>query len=527
MSDTHAELTGPDFTRGIPLSTIPEDGMVAGHANGKAVLVARRADEVFAIGAHCTHYSAPLIGGLVVGDTVRCPWHHACFSLRTGEALAAPALSDVVPWQVEQRDGICFVTGEIAPAGAMYKRHNARGPRRDDTPGPASVVIVGAGAAGNAAAEMLRREGYTGRLTLIGAEDSVPYDRPNLSKDYLAGTASEEWIPLRSDEFYKQHAIDLLSGRQVSGVDIPSRRVTLDDGSSHEFEALLLATGAEPIRLPVRVDDGRRVHYLRTLGDSRAIIAAAAGARRAVVIGTGFIGLEVAASLRARGLEVHVVGPEARPLERVLGRECGDFLRGIHQEHNVTFHLQRTANLIDAESVTLDNGERIAAELVVAGIGVRPNGALAVQAGISVSQGILVDEYLETNAPGIYAAGDVARYPDAHGGGRIRVEHWVVAERQGQTAARNMLGYREPFTAVPFFWSQHYDATISYVGHAEHWDEVAISGSLERRDCTIGYRSEGRTLAVATIGRDRVSLTAEVLMEREDWASLATLTSAR
>lgn len=527
MSDTPAAPTGPDFVRGLPLSTIPDGGMVAGHVHGNAVLVARRGDEVFAIGAHCTHYSAPLIDGVLVGDTVRCPWHHACFSLRTGEALAAPALSGVTPWQVEQRDGMCYVTHEMISPIARPVRHRVSGSRRGDTPAPTSVVIVGAGGAGNAAAEMLRREGYTGRVALIGAEGAVPYDRPNLSKDFLAGTASEEWIPLRSAEFYKQHEIDLLSGRRVSGMDIPGRRVTLDDGSAHEFGALLLATGAEPIRLPATVDDGRRVHYLRTFDDSRAIIAAAAGAHRAVVIGAGFLGLEVAASLRTRGLEVHVVGSERLPLERVLGHECGNFVRGIHAEHGVIFHLQRTAIRVDAESVTLDNGERIEAELVVAGIGVRPNDALAVQAGIPVSKGILVNQYLETTIPGIYAAGDVARYPDARGGGHIRVEHWVVAERQGQTAARNILGHRAPFTSIPFFWSQHYDATISYVGHAEHWDEVAISGSLERRDCTIAYRSEGRTLAVATIGRDRVSLTAELFMEREDWESLATLTSAR
>ncbi len=523
MSDAPAELTGPDLTRGIPVASIPDGGMIAGHADGKAVLVARRGDEVFAIGAHCSHYSGPLVDGILVGETVRCPWHHACFSLRTGEALAAPALSAVACWQVEQRDGACYVTREIAPAKAAH----ARRARRGDTRAPRSVVIVGAGAAGNAATEMLRREGYTGRLTLIGADDSVPYDRPNLSKDFLAGTAAEEWIPLRPVEFYQEHDIHLLTGRRVATVDIAGRRVVLDDGTSHGFEALLLATGAEPVRLPAAVDPGRRVHYLRTLADCRAIIAAAAGAHRVVVIGASFIGLEVAASLRARGLEVHVVAPDERPLERVLGRECGDFVRGIHEAHGVTFHFKRTASQIDAEAVTLDSGERITADLVVAGIGVRPAVSLAVQAGLAEAQGITVDQYLQTSAPGIYAAGDIARYPDARGGGRIRVEHWVAAERQGQTAARNMLGQREPFSAVPFFWSQHYDVAINYVGHAERWDEAVVSGSLERRDCTIGYRSERRTSAVATIGRDQTSLTAEVLMERGDWTALATLTKAR
>jgi len=501
--------------------------MIAGHADGKAVLVARRGDEVLAIAGHCTHYSAPLVDGVIDGETVRCPWHHACFSLRTGEALAAPALTNLACWHVERRDGMCFVTREVAPESAVPVKTRAGGTRRGDGPIPASVVIIGAGAAGNAAAEMLRREGFAGRLTLVGAEDSLPSDRPNLSKDYLAGTAAEEWIPLRSAEFYREHGIDLLPGRRVSAVDLPGRRAVLDDGTSRGFEALLLATGAEPVRLPATVDPGKRVHYLRTLSDSRAIIASAAAANRAVVIGASFIGLEVAASLRARGLEVHVVAPEERPLERVLGRACGDFVRGVHEAHGVTFHLRHTVGQIDAEAVTLDSGERIPAGLVVAGIGVRPNEELAVQAGLAVAKGIVVDQYLRTSAPGVYAAGDVARYPDPRGDSPIRVEHWVVAERQGQAAARNMLGRREPFTAVPFFWSQHYDVTISYVGHAERWDEVAISGSLEQRDCTIGYRTDGRTVAVATIGRDRVSLTAEMLLERGDWTALAALTSAR
>jgi NADPH-dependent 2,4-dienoyl-CoA reductase/sulfur reductase-like enzyme len=451
-----------------------------------------------------------------VGDTVRCPWHHACFSLRTGAAVRAPALNPVARWAVEQREGVCYVTGEIEGAAAATAR--AIGPGA-----PASVVIVGAGAAANAAAEMLRREGYTGPVTMIGAEDTVPYDRPNLSKDYLAGTASEDWIPLRSPDFYEEQKIRLVLGRRATALDVGGRRVALDDGSSHEFGALLLATGAEPVRLPAANSDTARVRYLRSLADSRTIIADTAGARRAVIIGASFIGLEVAASLRTRGLEVQVVAPARRPLERVLGPELGDYVRGLHEAHGVTFHLGHSVGGIDGGTVMLDSGERIQGDFVVAGIGVRPREELAAQAGLTVDNGVVVNEYLETSAAGIFAAGDVARYPHARTGARIRVEHWVLAERHGQAAARNILGQRKPFDEVPFFWSQHYDTAISYVGHAERWDEVKVSGSLPDADCTVSYLLEGQVLAVATVGRDRTSLEAEVAMERGDRNALAAL----
>ena len=508
MSNENAALTGPDFASGIALSDVADGCMLVGHAQGKPVLLARQGDEFFAVGALCTHYSGPLGEGLLVGDTVRCPWHHACFSLRTGEALRAPALKPVARWTVEQRDDMLFVTGEIEPSEL--------GPAR--TPvvtSPASVVIIGAGAAGNAAAEMLRREGYSGTVTMIGADSMVPYDRPNISKDFLAGSAPEEWIPLRTPEFYDEHKIQLVLGRRVTRIDVSGRRVELDDGRFHSFGALLLATGAEPIHLPTPSSDGSRVLYLRTLADSRAIIAAAKDARAVVVIGASFIGLEVAASLRARGLEVHVVGLEARPLERVLGAELGDFVRTLHEQHGVTFHLENSVVGIDAGSATLKSGETIAADFVVIGVGVRPNDELAAHAGLAVEKGVVVNELLETSAPGIFAAGDIARYTDPRSGEKIRVEHWVAAERQGQAAARNILGRRERYTDVPFFWSQHYDTAISYVGHAERWDTVEVSGSVAQGDCAVRYLVNGRALAVATVGRDLESLKAELGMERE------------
>jgi NADPH-dependent 2,4-dienoyl-CoA reductase/sulfur reductase-like enzyme/nitrite reductase/ring-hydroxylating ferredoxin subunit len=513
MGGAQGELVGPDLREGVAASEISDGGLLLGHAGGEAVVLARRGDELFALGATCTHYGGPLAEGLIAGDTLRCPWHHACFSLRSGEALGAPALNPIACYAVVRE-------GDRVKVGAkLAEEARARPPG-----GPARVVIVGAGAAGHAAAEMLRRLGYGGELTLIGAADEPPVDRPNLSKDYLAGTAPEEWIPLRPPEFFVEKDIQLLSGARVAGLDVGARTVALADGRTLAWDALLLATGATPVRLPLPGADLPHVRTLRTLADSRAIIALAREGSRAVVIGASFIGLEAAASLRARGVEVHVVAPEARPLERVLGAEVGDFVRRVHESKGTVFHLGQTAARIDEAQVTLSSGETLPAELVVLGVGVRPDVALAQAAGLAVDNGVLVDEHLMTSAPGVYAAGDAARFPDprpgAPAGARLRIEHWVVAQRQGQTAAKNLLGARVAYRDVPFFWSAHHDAVIAYVGHADPAEcEIDVDGDLDARDARVTYRRGGETRAVATLFRDRDSLEAEAALERA-WGRL-------
>ena len=498
----------PDFRSGFALRDLPDGGTVLGRVDAEDAILVRRGDQVFAVGAHCTHYHGPLAEGLVVGDTVRCPWHHACFSLRTGEPVRAPALDPIACWRVERVGDKAYVRERLpepSPGKETAMSGNA----------PASVVIIGGGGAGLAAADMLRRTGYDGPLTMVSADDSPPSDRPNLSKDFLAGTAQEDWIPLRSPEFYTERRIDLLLNSRVSSLDVPQKLVQLENGQRLSFDALLIATGAEPVRLDIPGADASQIHYLRTFTDSKAIVARAESAKSVVVVGTSFIGLEVAASLRARGLAVHVVAPESQPLERVMGPEVGRFIRQIHEEHGVVFHLGRTVARVAGRGVTLTDGTALEADFLVLGVGVRPASGLAEQAGLTIDRGIAVNEYLETSAPGIFAAGDVARWPDPHTGDRIRVEHWVVAERQGQTAARNILGHRERFNAVPFFWSQHYDVTINYVGHAERWDQVTIDGSLDARDCAVSYLRGGRARAVATIFRDLPSLQTEARMEAD------------
>lgn len=497
MATTQKEDSGPDLTKGITLADFNGKSMLRGHVGKKSVLLARVGDDVLAVGAKCTHYSGPLDEGIVVRDTVRCPLHHACFSLRTGEALSAPAFDPLPCWLVE-RDGDRLVVREKVAA--------APPPRTATDDQPQDIVIIGGGAAGFACAEMLQRRGFAGRLTMLSEDADAPCDRPNLSKDFLAGSAPDEWMPLKPESFYTDHNIDLQLATTVTKIAVPEREVTTADGRVIPFDRLLIATGAEPVRLPIPGADQPHVFMLRSFADSRAIIAHAKAAKSAVVLGSGFIGLETAAALRERGLDVNVISLDARPLEKILGPQLGDFIRALHESHGVTFHMGASLAGIGAETVTLSDGAQLPADLVIIGVGVRPRTALAEAAGLAIDHGVLVNAQLETAAPGIFAAGDIARWTSGSGERVMRVEHWVVAERQGQVVAENMLGARMPFRDTPFFWSAHYDVTIRYVGHVEGWDSIEVDGDVAAHDCTVSYRKDGRVLAVATIGRDRAAL---------------------
>jgi apoptosis-inducing factor 3 len=320
---------------------------------------------------------------------------------------------------------------------------------------------------------------------------------------------------LRPPDYYRDRKIDLLLNSRVSSLDTRKKQILLENGRTLEFDALLLATGADPVHLPIEGATDSQLCYLRTLADSKAIIAKATSAKHVVVVGASFIALEVAASLRTRGILVDVVAPESQPLERIMGVRAGLFIRKLHEAHGVIFHLGAAIRRLHDRAVTLSNGTVVDADFLVLGVGVRPSVTLAERAGLAIDRGIEVNQYLETSVPGIFAAGDVARWPDAHTGERIRIEHWVVAERQGQVAAKNILGQREKFDAVSFFWSQHYDVRLNCVGHVEKWDAVDIDGSLDARDCAVTYRKGGRALAVVTISRDLPSLQTEAAMEAE------------
>lgn len=496
-----------DLSLGLEQDELADGTALLGHVGGEELLLARIGNEFFAVDARCTHQRGPLVEGAVVDGTIRCPWHHACFDLRTGEAVRAPAFVSLSCWAVELRDHRVFVSGKKGQPQVSKTCRSA-----DDVPN--QIVIVGGGAAGFAAAEMLRRKKFAGSIVMLSGDAAAPVDRTKLSKAYLAGNASGNQVPLAPESFYSENDIDLRLTTEVARIDAGSREIALSDGHIVRYDRLLLATGAEPIRLWIPGADQANVHYLRSLADCRAIIARAETARRAIILGASFIGLEVAAALRTRGIDVHVVAPEKRPLERILGQEMGRFVQSLHEEHGVIFHLNETAISIAGTRMTLKSGAILDGDFVVAGIGVRPRIDLAVKAGIAINRGVVVNPCLETSAKGVFAAGDIARWPDPHSGGSLRVEHWVVAERQGQTAALNMMGHRKKFTAVPFFWSQHYDVPINYVGHAENWDQVAVEGDISRGVCVMRFKRNGRTLAIASISGDRESLQAEISMER-------------
>jgi apoptosis-inducing factor 3 len=504
-TETAGTTIGPDLQQGVRVSDLADGGMLAGHVGEESVLLVRKGDELFALDAFCTHYHGPLAEGALVGETIRCPWHHACFSLRTGSAVAAPAMRPLRVFRTVREGDLVRV---LPDPSAVTTKSVATVAGREH------VVIVGAGAAGSFAAAELRRIGFDGRVTLLTRESRLPYDKPNLSKDYLAGRAPQEWIPLRGETDYAADRVDLRLRTTVDRIDAAHCEMRLATGDRIRFDRLIIATGAVPRRLQIPAAPTARIYYLRTWADADALRGVIDAVRNVVVIGSGFIGLEAAASLRERGLEVTVVGREERPMEAVLGRELGEFVRRTHEAHGVRFRLGRQPVEIRAGSVLLDDGSAEQADIVIAAVGVEPDVALAAQAGLAVDRGVVVNHLLQTSSPNIFAAGDAARFPYTRSGSSIRVEHWAVAGRQGQVAARNATGLREHYTAVPFFWSQHYDLVFAYVGHAERADNVELYGSLDEHNAAAVYRDSGRVTAVVTLFRDDVSLAVEAAMER-------------
>ena len=475
------------------------------------VLLARVDGRFHAVSAVCTHYGGPLAEGVLCGTRVMCPWHHAVFNVVNGDMVEPPALDALTCYDVR-------VEGERVLVGVPEDNETRRMPemvQRDTAVDSRQFVIIGAGAAGYAAAQTLREEGFRGNVVMITREDRAPYDRPNLSKDYLHGHAEPEWMPLRPDEFFKDHDIQLVLNKEVTSVDARSKTITFDTDETMEYDALLVATGGAPVRLNIPGSDLKNVCLLRSFADADSIIETASRSRRVVVVGASFIGMEAAYSLRERGLEVTVIAPSQEPFEATLGAEVGALFRRVHESHGVRFKLGSIVYRFEGkhhiEAVTLDNGERVEADMVVVGVGVHP--ATQFLAGVELDDhgGVLVDSHLRA-AEGIYAAGDIASFIDSRTGERMRIEHWRTAQQQGRTAARNMLGRDVEFDGVPFFWTQQFDAGLLYVGHAKSWDQIIYRGDVSARDFLAFYVKNDRVLAVAGMNRDREMAEIEVQM---------------
>ena len=482
-------------------------------AAGTEIILARVSGNFHALGAHCTHYGAPLVEGVLNGQRLVCPWHHACFNVTTGDLQDPPALDALPSYEVRiENDQVIVRVPDNAP-----HRRTPRMIKRDQKD-ERLFVIVGGGAAGYAAAQTLREDGFTGRLVLITRENRLPYDRPNLSKEYLQGRAEPEWLPLRPDDFFAEHDIEVMQGKEIERIDAGKKTVNFADGGSLLCDAVLVATGADPRKLPFQTDAQRNVFLLRSYADADALVAAAEKGKRAVVIGAGFIGMEVASSLKARGCEVTVVAPDEVPFQKILGAKIGKLFQEVHEQNGVKFKLGASvAGFIGAKKVTaliLGNGERLDADLVVVGVGVKP--ATDFLKGVTLHRdgGVIVDEHMCV-ADGIYAAGDIAYFPHPFTGEHQRIEHWRTAMQQGRIAAHNMAGKMVSYDGVPFFWTRQFKAGLLYVGHASEWDEIFYQGEVAARDFLAFYMKGNRVVAVAGMNRDREMAAIEELM-RED-----------
>jgi len=496
-----------EWRKGCGEKELAEGGQKLVTAGEDPVLLTRLDGKIYAVGNKCTHYECKLNEGVLLGRTVICRCHDARFDLTTGKVISPPALNDLPVYPVKVEGGDVLL-------GPVQK---ARFPKVEGTDAR-TFLIIGGGAAGNAAAETLRRDGFAGRIVMITPEPDLPYDRPNLSKEFLSGEAKPEWMPLRSEKFYANQNIDVMLNARVKSLDPGKKSVTLEDGRQITYDKALLATGAVPRRLPIPGADGEACFQLRSFADARMIAEAAAGAKTAVLVGAGFIGMELASSLRQRGLSVEVAAPEPLPFARIVGERIASYLTSRHEEKGVVFHLGANITKVSgprgAKEVELSNGTKIRGDFVVFGLGVSPAVEWLAGTGLVESGAVPVNARLQTKHPDVFAAGDIAVVPDPLGRGAQRIEHWVVAERQGQHAARAMLGAAAPYEHVPFFWTRQTGVSLKYVGLAREWDQVVYRGDVEKGKFLAGFYLKGTLLAAASIGMNDETTAVEIMLSR-------------
>ena len=498
----------------------------------RPVLVAHIQDEFYAVAAHCSHAGAPLETGVVSDHRIICPWHNACFDLCTGQQQEPPGLNDLARFETWVSEGKVHVRvpetlpQHMPPAMASYSpQTNAR-----------TLVVLGAGAAGVSAAEQLRQSGFEGEIQIVTAEEELPYRRTALSKAYLQQDESDDPPELRSPAFYGENGIDILTGKRAERVDPEAKEIRFIDGSTLTYDKLLIATGAKARSLHVPGADLKNIFTLRTAQDAKALLQSIQCKEKAVVIGSGFIGLEAASSLRQQGLAVTVVSSSPVPLEKILGKEVGKVFQQLHEENGVAFRFEDRAIAFSGkdsvQSVTLDSGQELEADVVVVGIGVEPATEFLDKSWLNEDQSVSVDDRFQllnptTHQPaaGTYAAGDIAEFSNPQTGEPVRIEHWRLAMQQGRVAARNMAGESAQYEGVPFFWTGQFDLKLRYVGHAEDWDDVIIDGELESREFLAFYVVNKRILAVAGCGRDREIAAISQLMRQKKMPSAQALSS--
>lgn len=489
------------------------------------VLLARSGDDFYALGAFCPHLGAPLVQGLMHHQRIVCPWHMASFDAQTGHQCEPPGLDGLTeyPLIIDGDDIIVDV-----PEGATPHQTPAMTTHRPDVDGR-TFVILGAGIAGQTAAEVLRQEGFEGRIVLITADAELPYRRTALSKKYLQKGNVDALPQLRSPEFFTEHGIEVWCDRRVTSVKPYEHSLTFEDGEVLTYHQLLLASGGTARELDVPGADLQNIFTLHKAADAAHILETAQPGKRAVIIGSSFIGMETAASLTQAGLSVSVISPEAVPFAKIFGPAVGQRLQQLHEDNGVQFHLNTKATGFAGdgavETVVLDNGDRIPADFVIAGIGIKPaTGFLEAMKLHSGDGSVVVDAYLQA-VESVFAAGDVARYPDPRSGSDIRIEHWRLAAQHGRIAARNMLGQSVPFKGVPFFWTNQFSMKLHYVGHASQWDDVIIHGDLEAGKFLAFYVESGQILAVLGNGYNQELIAIAELMRLNELPKASILQS--
>lgn len=486
------------------------------HVGDTNVLLARAGGQFYALHPKCTHYSAPLAKGLLNGHRLVCPWHNACFDVRDGHRLEAPALNGLPTHEVRIEGGEVFVR-------LTTDKESLENPMSaPDEANSETFVIVGSGGAGAFAAEGMREGGFTGNIVMLTQSGEVPYDRPNCSKDYLQGKAPDEWMTLRSEEFYKDYGIDIRTNQQVTSLDPTIKQIELASGETITYDKALICPGGKPNALPGLATDLEGVYTLRSLHDSQTLRELGQAGKRVVIVGSSFIGLEGAMSLRKLGSDVSIVGVESTPFEKILGEKIGRVIQGWHEKEGIQFHLGRKVVQLEGDktvtAVTLDNGERIPADFVLLGLGVKPKTDFLKGISVEDDGGVIADAYLKI-ADDLYAAGDIVHYPTENGSQRI--EHWKVAGQQGHIAGLNMAGKEEPYQLVPFFWSNQQGKRINYIGHATTFDDIIYESNPETDESFLAlYSQGGKIVAAAGLKRDQDIIAIRELMQENRMPSV-------